>query len=204
MEKFTGISKDVLIELKLEFSAFLEANPNLHLNLTEDQLRTFNGMKGSRFENYIGSPTYNKYKYRLFDNLCDSYIRLRLFRYLYGDKNLEEKDPRISTLKFKFGNMIDNISTPAWIKEYRQLRMDNMAISLAQEFGLLSEDKKEYSYEEISNFLAVFAKDYSLQIKLPIDMTKQEYYLQKREKLVRKIDKCTFTGRVDQMEGLEQ
>ena len=136
MERFTGVKKELIDQIRLDFCEFYNENRSFMNVMFENQLAEFNSFNNLPPENFIGSHSYVQYKSRIYESLCDSYTKLRLVKYAQDGSKL-----------ISFGFKVDKLTTKPSVNRYRDRRMAELARCVVNQF---SDEKCDTKYDYIT------------------------------------------------------
>lgn len=186
MERFTGVNKVLLYQLKLDFAHLFNEHYDMIEPIFEMQLADFNEFVKKPPQNFIGSVAYHKYKERIYASVRDTYIKLRLYPYVKESMFCGTRN-----LSIKAGHHIDRLLTGKEKKIYRDTRMDTFVNSVLAYTGL---GKFKKDYDSCAKTLEV----YSLGGKKVGDFDSEEEilkYLQEQKiKTLNKIEEVEITS----------
>lgn len=154
MEKFKGLSKDLYNRYRLDFCDFVEREPQLFSNLMTEMLMLLNAQQELGYQNYIGSASYEKNKFVLYEMVFRSYARIRL---RYEARLQRVKDGEITTKEYlglaksKFGDNLTGFNK----RTFRTIRDKKFACAVLNYFspkGETGEDTEFFVAKKLSSF----------------------------------------------------
>lgn len=187
MEKFTGVPNKLLVQYRADFIDFLNNNKEVGFSLLQEQLKEFNDFTGHRPDNFIGAYNYNKFKYRLFESLFDTYVKIRLYSIISKAGKENKKDvENLPVLRMKLGSKLDEITTRWSVRGYRTKRQSDFCFTVTKNFDMYNDVQDEYL--RTSKILTTLAQNSSSK---PVYVVKdfENSYLKDRDNILAELEK---------------